>query len=139
MNPYIFNFSNGVLFVILGLWSYSLDWNYSGYFIVLGLALMGLTYFVKNSNKLLGSTAMIATMVATIVLGVLFFSIKDNAALFTIPIAMMTTSAFVTSLAFVQCAVNHSQEVPCSAQSGDSTCCDQSQRKNESLGGTGCC
>lgn len=140
MNPFIFNLFNGIILTLVGLWSYSLEWNYALYFIGLGILLIFLTYFVRKSDKTLGSIAMLSTLLSTVVLGVLFYLNKSagNAAL--TPIAMMATSGFVTSLAFVQCAMNHNEEEACCAQPADgSECCDKSLSQEENAKATGCC
>lgn len=140
MNPYIFNFFNGVIITLLSIWAYSQNWNQALYFILLGILLIGLTYAVRNSNKVLGSVAMLSTFVSTIVLAILFYTLKTDAAGSGTPVAMMMTSSFVTSLAFIQCAVNHTEEEDCCVQPSDGTArCDKNLSEKENSSATGCC
>ena len=140
MNPYIFNFFNGVIITLLSIWAYSQNWNHALYFILLGILLIGLTYAVRNSNKVLGSVAMLSTIVSTVVLAVILYFLKTDAAVSSTPVAMMMTSSFVTSLAFIQCAVNHSEEEDCCVQPSDGTACsDKNLSERENSRPTGCC
>jgi len=129
MNPYIFNFLNGILLCLLGFWSNSLNYEYAIYFIILGVVLIVLTYFVRNSHKILGSLAMISTILSSVILGFLFYNSLGAANLMSAPIGMMLTSGLVTSAAFIQCAVTHSGE--------QESCCEQSTEGDTKA--IGCC
>lgn len=130
MNPFIFNLFNGIIFTLAGIWAYTQEWEYAPYFIGLGLLLIVLTYFVRSSNKILGSLAMLSTLLSTIILGVIFYFYQDSADFTLTSIAMMATSGFVTSLAFIQCAVGHNK-----GETSSSQCCEKGV---ESQTG-GCC
>jgi len=124
--------------VIVGLWSFTLDWDKALHFVVLGMLLTVFTYFVKDSHKMLGSLAMISTIVSTLLLGIFFFFLKDSSAVYVTPIAIMTTSGFFASLAYMQCAINHKQQTD-SCDSEETTCCDSTQTTDKNLKKTGCC
>lgn len=142
MNPTIFNLLNGLLLCLLGLWSNSLHYEFAPYFIVLGAVLIGLTYFVRKSHKVLGGLAMMSTILSTVILGFLFYSSFGNTSIFQAPLGMMLISGVLSSSAFIQCAVNHnsSEEKACCEQPADGTaCCDKSQSKEENAKAVGCC
>jgi len=135
MNPYLFNFVNGVLFVFLSFWALSLDWDYAYYFISLGVVFIVLTYFVRHSDKILGSVAMILTCIATLILGILFFTQLEKNTSYLAPVGMMLISGCVSTLAFLQCAINHNQVIN-KQDSNAAACCDTGLSKDSA---TGCC
>lgn len=141
MNPYIFNLLNGILLCVLGLWSNSFDYKYSIYFILLGVLLIGLTYFVRNSHKILGSVAMLSTILSSVILGFLFYNSLGVNNSMSAPIGMMFTSGLATSAAFIQCAVNHSteQEACCEQPADGTACCNKNDSKEINSKATGCC
>lgn len=116
MNPYIFNFLNGIILLVIGTWSRSLGFKYSIVFMVIGALIIALTYFVRRSHVMLGSMAMGSTVLATAFLAFLFYGSVSQGSLLQAPIGMMMISSMASSVAFVQCAIDHS--------SPDKECCD---------------
>lgn len=143
MNPYIFNFLNGLIFFSVGLWAYSLDFKYAIYFVFLGIILIALTHFVRSSNEILGGAAMMSTLFGSAVLAVLFYSSLQQASFSLAPVGMMLTSGLITSTAFLQCAMSHSkgsnEEECCEQASGGSSCSDNTLSKDENAQSSGCC
>lgn len=141
MNPYIFNLLNGVLLTMLGFWSRSFDYKYATYFILLGLLLITLSYFVRNSHKILGSIAMLSTILSTVILGYLFYNSLELDHSTSVIQGMMFTSGLITTAAFIQCAANHnSDQNDCCDQPADGTaCCDKNKTKETNAAVTGCC
>ena len=156
MNPYIFNFFNGVIVILVSLWAFAHGWNNAGFFMILGLVLLLLTYYVRDSNKIFGSIAMFSTILSTIVLGILFFLSNKDSTFSITAIAMMMTSGFITSLAFIQCAANLNPNAAscgsneeectppidrqvCASTTSSSGCCDSGVTIQEDSSAKGCC
>lgn len=137
MNPYIFNFTNGVVFCILGLWSMTVDFSYAYHFMTLGAILIILTYFVRNSDKFFGSIAMFSTILSSLALGYLFFSTFGTGEPAQTQIGMMMISGIITSAAFLQCAITHSSiNDPELVTSG---CCGTPSEEGQNTQKAGCC
>lgn len=140
MNPYIFNLVNGILLVFLGLWALSLSWVQAYFCITLGLVLIVLTYFVRSSNKIFGSLAMLSTILSTLLLGLIFYSLNGENETYDTAVGMMLISGFISSLAFIQCAVNHQEDGVNGLQTSEGlACCDKSVSTDENVKATGCC
>lgn len=75
---------------------------------------------------------MFSTILSSIVLGYLFYNSLGTNNLTNAPIGMMFTSGLIVSVAFIQCAVNHSSE--------QEVCCDKSPSiEANATNSTGCC